>query len=204
MYGEKARVRTCKKKKKKKNQLPRVHDDPGRHARGVAIVYARSGADASFGRRAVLGHLRRIFIDAGSPAPGIAGHARAYRPFLRRPAGGPDRDRSWIYPLPPPTSRSPWFIPQALGVVLAIAAVGLLLLTATSSEGEQRVFVAGTLLLLGGAAAQLPMSALFAGLIAAVFWKNAGGSARESVARDAAYLEHPLYGAAADLRGCAD
>jgi hypothetical protein len=59
-------------------------------------------------------------------------------------------------------------------------------------EGEQQVFVAGTLLLLGGAAAYLSMSSLWVGLVAGLFWGVAGGSARENIERDLRYLQHPL------------
>jgi hypothetical protein len=87
----------------------------------------------------------------------------------------------------------------AVGLTLAftaiaatIAAAGWLLVGQTSSESEQHVFVAGMLLLLGGAAAYLSQSALFAGLIAGMFWNAAGGPAGERISRDMRYLQHPL------------
>jgi hypothetical protein len=85
-----------------------------------------------------------------------------------------------------------WFVVRAALIALAIAFATWLLITQTSSESEQRVFAIGALLLLGGAAAHLSLSALFAGLIAGVCWNAAGGLGRESIARDMRYLQHPL------------
>jgi hypothetical protein len=77
-------------------------------------------------------------------------------------------------------------------IALAIALAGWLLVGQTISESEQHVFVAGTLLLVGGATGYLSQSALFAGLVAGMFWNLAGGSARERLSRDIRYLQHPL------------
>lgn len=81
---------------------------------------------------------------------------------------------------------------QSIGIAAAVAAATWLLITQTSSESEQRVFVIGALLLLGGAAAHLSLSALAAGLLAGLCWNIAGGQAREHLARDMRYLQHPL------------
>ena len=59
-------------------------------------------------------------------------------------------------------------------IALAVAFATWLLMTQTSSESEQRVFAIGALLLLGGAAAHLSLSALFMGLLAGVFWNVTG------------------------------
>ncbi len=85
-----------------------------------------------------------------------------------------------------------WFVVRAAVIAVAIAFATWLLITQTTSESEQRVFAIGALLLLGGAAAHLSLSALFAGLIAGVCWNAAGGLGRESIARDMRYLQHPL------------
>ena len=81
---------------------------------------------------------------------------------------------------------------QGAVIALAIAFATWLLVTATSSESEQRVFIIGALLLLGGAAAHLSLSALFAGFLAGLFWSLAGGAVRDQVLRDVHYLQHPL------------
>jgi uncharacterized membrane protein YhaH (DUF805 family) len=85
-----------------------------------------------------------------------------------------------------------WFVVRAGVVAIAIALAGWLLISQTSSESEQRVFAIGALLLLGGAAAHLEVSALFAGVLAGICWNAAGGAARDQIGRDMRYLQHPL------------
>lgn len=78
------------------------------------------------------------------------------------------------------------------GIAAIIALAGWLLVGQTSSEREQHVFVVGSLLLLGGAAAYLSLSALLTGLIAGVVWNVAGNVTRDRIVRDLQYLQHPL------------
>jgi hypothetical protein len=77
-------------------------------------------------------------------------------------------------------------------VALALAAAGWLLVVHPASDRERHAFVAGTLLLLAGAAAYLGQSALLMGLVAGVFWGEAGGPAGDRIARDVRYVQHPL------------
>ncbi len=95
---------------------------------------------------------------------------------------------------------------QACLVTLALAAAGWLLLTRAASETEERVFALSVLLLVGGAAEALSLSALLGGLMAGVFWRYAGGRPRETIRRDVLFVQHPLLvlvllaaGARADL-----
>ncbi len=81
---------------------------------------------------------------------------------------------------------------QAGAVALVIAAAGWLLLNDTSSETEQRIFAVAALLLVGGVADYLSLSALLSGVIAGAFWQVAGGAAREAIGRDIGYVQHPL------------
>ncbi len=81
---------------------------------------------------------------------------------------------------------------QVVGISLTVATAGWLLLTRTGSDTEQRVFSVAMLLLLGGVADYLSLSALMAGLVAGAFWHVAGGTARESIRRDLAHVHHPL------------
>ena len=76
---------------------------------------------------------------------------------------------------------------QVLGIALTVATAGWLLLSRTGSDTEQRVFSAATLLLLGGMADYLAVSALMAGLVAGAFWHFTGGVPRESIRRDLAH-----------------
>lgn len=81
---------------------------------------------------------------------------------------------------------------QACGVALAIVAAAWLLISRSPSATEQRVFTVALLLLLGGAADYLSLSALLSGLIAGLFLERAGGPARDSISRDVMQFERPL------------
>jgi hypothetical protein len=83
-------------------------------------------------------------------------------------------------------------VAQACTVTLALAAAAWLLLTRASSETEERVFAVSALLLVGGVAAALALSALFGGLVAGVFWRYAGRRPRETIGRDVLFVQHPL------------
>jgi hypothetical protein len=85
-----------------------------------------------------------------------------------------------------------WLAVQSGLIAVVIAFAGWLLIAQSNTESEQYVFVAGTLLLLGGAAAYLSMSGLWIGLVCGVAWSVAGGSPRESIDRGLRYLQHPL------------
>ena len=78
------------------------------------------------------------------------------------------------------------------GISILVAFAGWLLIGQTASEGEQHVFVVGSLLLLGGAATYLSLSALAAGLVAGIVWNLAGDVARPRIIRDLNYFQHPL------------
>jgi hypothetical protein len=81
---------------------------------------------------------------------------------------------------------------QSVAIAAAVAGATWLLVVQTSAESEQRVFLIGALLLLGGAAAHLSLSSLAAGLLAGICWNIGGGPTSERLARDMRYLQHPL------------
>ncbi len=83
-------------------------------------------------------------------------------------------------------------IGMASVVTVMLAAAAWLLLTRASSETEERVFGLSGLLLVGGVADALSLSALFCGLMAGVFWRLAGRQPRESIRRDVLFVQHPL------------
>jgi hypothetical protein len=85
-----------------------------------------------------------------------------------------------------------WVAIQACGVALVVALATWLLVTQASSDREQHVFALGGLLLLGGAAEYLSLSALLAGFVAGVFWDLAGGPACDHIRRDVDHVQHPL------------
>ena len=81
---------------------------------------------------------------------------------------------------------------QAGLVALTIAGAVWLLVGQTPSDSEQRVFAAGALLLVAGAADFLALSVLFAGLATGVVWQVLDGQARDHLARDTRYARHPM------------
>ncbi len=81
---------------------------------------------------------------------------------------------------------------QAAILALLISATAWLLLADSIPSTEQRVFSIAALLLVGGIADYLSLSALVGGLLAGLFWGYVGGAARDCIERDMRYLRHPL------------
>lgn len=77
-------------------------------------------------------------------------------------------------------------------IAMTMAVAAWLLVTQAASDSEQRVFAFGSLLLLGGAAAHLSVSAPFTGFLAGLLWYAMGPPAAEALVRDMQYLQHPL------------
>jgi hypothetical protein len=97
---------------------------------------------------------------------------------------------AWL--VEPSAPAAGWLTLNLVGLSLAAAVAGWLLVGGTASESEQRVFAAAVLLMLGGTAAHLSSSALFAGFVAGVFWSAAATKSRDRIARDVRYVQHPL------------
>jgi hypothetical protein len=89
-------------------------------------------------------------------------------------------------------SSPAWTAVQAGAIAVIIAAAVWLLIAETATDSEQRVFSAGALLLVAGAAEFLALSALFSGFIAGVVWNRLDGTARDHLARDIRYVRHPM------------
>ena len=85
-----------------------------------------------------------------------------------------------------------WLTLQCIGLAMAVACGAWLLVAKSSSESEQRVFTIGTVLMLGGIAEFLSISALWIGLVAGVVWNLARGTARERIAAEIRHMQHPL------------
>jgi hypothetical protein len=83
-------------------------------------------------------------------------------------------------------------VAQGAGLTLALAAATWLLLTRASSETEERVLTVSALLLVGGVADALSLSALFSGVVAGMFWRVAGRHPPETISRDVLFAQHPL------------
>ena len=81
---------------------------------------------------------------------------------------------------------------EAVGLALVIGIAAWLLLSGKSREIEQRIYGASALLLLGGIADYLSLSALLAGIVAGAFWRFVGGQAAEALRKGIAHVQHPL------------
>lgn len=81
---------------------------------------------------------------------------------------------------------------QATALTLALAAAAWLLLTGASSPTEERVLTVSALLLVGGVADALSLSALLCGVVAGLFWRYAGRHPPETIGRDVLFAQHPL------------
>ena len=81
---------------------------------------------------------------------------------------------------------------QVIIISALLAGGAWLLLARTASDTEQRVFAFAAMLLIGGVADYLSISALLCGLVAGLIWRFAGGQARESLRRDLLYTQHSL------------
>jgi hypothetical protein len=81
---------------------------------------------------------------------------------------------------------------EIAAIALLIAASGWLLLARASTTEEQRVGTFAAVLLAGGAADYLGMSALCSGLVAGVCWRLPSARIRELIRRDATYAADSL------------
>ena len=84
------------------------------------------------------------------------------------------------------------FAAQVAGIAAVIAACGWLMLVRASTLEERRVGIVACVLLLGGAADYLSMSALLCGVVAGTCWRLAGAAVREHIRRDVTYVADSL------------
>jgi hypothetical protein len=80
---------------------------------------------------------------------------------------------------------------QAAGIAILLAGAGWMLSSARAGSDERRVFAIAVLLLLGGVADYLSVSALLLGWIAATAWRQMPATGVADVQLDAAYVQHP-------------
>lgn len=80
---------------------------------------------------------------------------------------------------------------QAAGIAILLAGAGWMLSSARAGDDERRVFAIAVLLLLGGVADYLSVSALLLGCIAATAWRLMPAKGLADVRLDAAYVQHP-------------
>lgn len=77
-------------------------------------------------------------------------------------------------------------------VPTGVAVAGWLLFERAHDPAERNVFVIGVVTLLGGAAAYLGASPLFAGMLAGLFWQYSPGRADDVIRGDLRRMQHPL------------
>jgi hypothetical protein len=81
---------------------------------------------------------------------------------------------------------------QSIVLSATVALAGWLLLERSSAATGQHVFSAGLVLLLGGLAEFLGVSAILNGVVAGLVLNAIGGDARERLAGDLSHVQHPL------------
>lgn len=81
---------------------------------------------------------------------------------------------------------------EGIGIAVVLAVAGWSLVMHTTSTTERRVFAVATLLLVGGAADLIAMSALLAGVIAGTLWHHLGDPSRDALHREVQYVHQPF------------
>ncbi|HXD21017.1 MAG TPA: hypothetical protein VN654_28595 [Vicinamibacterales bacterium] len=90
---------------------------------------------------------------------------------------------------------------QVVGVAALVAACGWLMVVRASTTEERLVGTFACVLLLGGAADYLSMSALLCGVVAGAGWRLAGAATREHLRRDVTYAADSLLALVLVLAG---
>lgn len=90
---------------------------------------------------------------------------------------------------------------QAVGAVLMLAVASWLLVGTAKSETERRVFTVAAVMLIGGAADYLSLSALLAGFLAGAIWHTLAGTARDLLRTDVLYVRQPFVALVLVLAG---
>jgi hypothetical protein len=160
----------------------------------LLIVPVGLGTDPlPYALSAVILGICSVASSAGSLQPGGRAHSTSQRigdfdAFITIVLGG--AAMGFLRNAPPASALL--LVLQSAGVALVIAVGAWLLLSQSDSVAEQRVFTGALLLLLGGAADYLGLSALLGGLIAGFFLDRVGGQARDAVRRDVLQFQRPL------------
>jgi hypothetical protein len=170
---------------------PGLLTQAGRRRPAVMAIYDVVVAAAVAGATFLLARVLQVEVATAWMVAGITGvcalAARSSNAIIPILIGG--LALAWLrdgYPL------AAWIVANAAAVAVACAAIGWLLLYRPSPDTEARVVTVAMLLLIGGAADYLAVSALLGGLVAGLCWRLAGGATRESVRRDVSFLRHPL------------
>jgi hypothetical protein len=92
----------------------------------------------------------------------------------------------------PDPAGAAWLAAATAAAGLAVGMAGWLLFEEASGPAERGVFVLGAVALLGGSAAYVGQSALFAGMVAGLAWKVSPGRADRIIRGDLRRIQHPL------------
>ena len=90
---------------------------------------------------------------------------------------------------------------QAIGAVLLLAVAAWLLVGSATTEVERRLFTIAAVMVVGGAADFLSLSALLGGFVAGAAWHALGGPARDALRADAHYVRQPFLAMVLVLAG---
>jgi hypothetical protein len=92
-------------------------------------------------------------------------------------------------------------VAQAAGAVLMLAMAAWLLVGSAGSDTERRVFTVAAVMLVGGAADYLSLSALLGGFLAGAAWHALAGAARDGLREDILYVRQPFVAVVLLLAG---
>lgn len=92
-------------------------------------------------------------------------------------------------------------VAQAAGAVLMLAGAAWLLVGSAGSDTERRIFTVAAVMLVGGAADYLSLSALLGGFLAGAAWHALKGAARDGLREDILYVRQPFVAVVLLLAG---
>ena len=90
---------------------------------------------------------------------------------------------------------------QAIGAVLVLAVAAWLLVGSATSATERRLFTIAAVMVVGGAADYLSLSALLGGFVAGAAWHGLDGPARDALREDVRYVRQPFLAMVLVLAG---
>ena len=90
---------------------------------------------------------------------------------------------------------------QAIGAVLLLAVAAWLLVSSATNATERRLFTIAAVMVVGGAADYLSLSALLGGFVAGTAWHGLNGPARDALREDVRYVRQPFLAMVLVLAG---
>jgi hypothetical protein len=90
---------------------------------------------------------------------------------------------------------------QAIGAVLLLTVAAWLLVGSATSDTERRLFTIAAVMVVGGAADYLSLSALLGGFVAGAAWHGLNGPARDALREDLRYVRQPFLAMVLVLAG---